>query len=225
MGILDIIRKTGIQPTLSRTADGQAANPLHRSQAVGQRQIDELIGLCKGVLFDGAVSQNEADGLLNWLEANKAAASVWPGNALYARLHRALADGHLDGDEEKDLLAIIMQTVAPTPKPNVPANQSTALPLDDPPPQIVFEARTFCFTGQFASGSRQWCEQQVLARGGIPKSSITKKLHYLVIGEIGSRDWLHSTHGRKIETAMTLKQDGADLLVIGERHWHSSISG
>lgn len=224
MGLLDLLR-TSAQPTLSKTVDGQAENPLYRSQAVGQRQIDELIGLCKGVLLDGAVSKNEADGLLNWLETNKAAANSWPGNALYARLQRALADGHLDADEERELLGIIMQTVAPAPQSEAPINQSTALPLDHPPPPIVFDSRTFCFTGQFASGSRQWCEQQVLARGGIPKSSITKKLHYLVIGEIGSRDWLHSTHGRKIESAMTLKQAGADLLIIGERHWHSAISG
>jgi NAD-dependent DNA ligase len=224
MGIFDALRRSDARAILSKTVDGQAKDPLFRSQAVGQRQVDELIGLCKGILLDGAVSKNEADGLMNWLEANKAAANVWPGSALYARLHRALADGALDPDEEKELLGILVQTVAPLGASESPANKSTALPIDDPPPTIVFVARTFCFTGQFASGSRQWCEQQVLARGGIPKASITKKLDYLVIGEIGSRDWLHSTHGRKIESAMTLKQEGATLQIIGERHWHTAIA-
>jgi len=31
---------------------------------------------------------------------------------------------------------------------------------------------------------------------------------FLVIGAIGSRDWIHSTHGRKIEAAVKLREQG-----------------
>jgi NAD-dependent DNA ligase len=224
MGLLDLLRSSAL-PTMSKTVDGQAPIAAFRGHAVQTRQVDELIGLCKGVLLDGAVSSNEAEGLLAWLEANRAAANSWPGNALYQRLQRALQDGELDEAEEKELLGIIVGMVSGPPTAEEPVNRTTLLPLDNPPPLILFEARTFCFTGQFASGSRQWCEQQVLQRGGVPKSTITKKLDYLVIGEVGSRDWVHSTHGRKIESAVELKQSGSPICIVGERHWHSAILG
>jgi hypothetical protein len=62
-----------------------------------------------------------------------------------------------------------------------------------------------------------------MAKGGLPAPSITKKLNYLVIGSVGSRDWAHSTHGRKIEKAVSYRNGGAPLAIIGEEHWADSL--
>lgn len=53
--------------------------------------------------------------------------------------------------------------------------------------------------------------------------SVSKKLNYLVIRELGSRDWLHSTHGLKIEKAVHYAQAGAQLAIVGEDRWYSQL--
>ena len=42
-----------------------------------ERGINELVGLCKGILADGRVDPNEAIFLKSWLEANEEVAHVW----------------------------------------------------------------------------------------------------------------------------------------------------
>jgi NAD-dependent DNA ligase len=201
-------------------AHGQPVVRGYRAAAVSERKIDELIGIIKGVLVDGIVSQGEAEYLLKWMRANRDAAEIWPANVLYARIEAALEDGVLDLDEEKELLDLLLSIVGGNTAPqNGVASEATTLPVTQPAPSIVFDSRTFCFTGQFYSGTRNWCFEQVVSRGGIPADGITKKLHYLVIGEVGSRDWLHSTHGTKIQKAVTYAAKGAPLTIVTERHW------
>lgn len=104
----------------------------------------------------------------------------------------------------------------------VAAHMSTTLPFTAPTPSIQFSQRAFCFTGKFYCGTRNWCENQISLRGGIV-STVRKGLDYLVIGEIGSRDWIHSTHGRKIERAVSYNDDGCKIAIVSEQHWHSNL--
>lgn len=196
-----------------------------RSEAIVDRQIDELIGIVKGVMADGMVHQGEIEFLLAWLEANRGALDKWPAKAIYPRLKAALEDGNMDQDEERDILDLLLSTVGGNSAPMLGhSSNSSSLPYTQPQSSIVFDTRLFCFTGKFHSGSRQWCESQVASRGGVPVSSINKKLHYLVIGEIGSRDWMHSTHGRKIEKAMEYNGAGHSIAILSEQHWFDQLS-
>ena len=55
------------------------------AQRIADRGVDEMIGICRGMIADGRVVQSEAEYILHWLEANKEAASRWPCNLLAAR--------------------------------------------------------------------------------------------------------------------------------------------
>lgn len=207
---------------LGRKLDGQGQplNRFYRSAAVEARQVDELIGLVKGVLADGIICQGEIEFLLKWLEANRSVRNEWPACALYPRIAAALADGHVDAEEEAELMSLLLATVGGIKLPAEGATSaSTQLPLCDPPPDVMFDGMAFCFTGKFAAGTRSWCETQVSSRGGTALGSINKKLNFLVIGDIGSRDWLHSTHGTKIKKAIEYRDAGVPLHIISERHW------
>ena len=196
-----------------------------RSNAIIDRQIDELIGLIKGVLADGMVHQGEVEFLLQWMEANQEARDQWPAKAIYPRLLTVLEDGIVDLDEEFEVMELLLATVGGnTATFHGEASDSTALPYTNPVPVITFEQKTFCFTGKFASGSRQWCEQVTMQVGGRHTNGVTKSLNYLVIGEIGSRDWIHSTHGRKIEKAIGYIDGGVGIVIVSEQHWYESIS-
>jgi NAD-dependent DNA ligase len=217
VGILSLISQH-----TPRDQHGQPLNKAFRSGAVIDRQIDELIGVCKGVIADGHVIQDEADFLLSWLETNRAARALWPANVLYPRLFSALADGVLDANEEEELLGLILATIGGNAPARGEASMSTALPITNPAPTVAFDGRTFCFTGKFYSGTRNWCEAQVAERRGLI-GSVTHHLNYLVIGEIGSRDWQHSTHGRKIEKAIDYNTHGCSIAIVAEQHWHAQL--
>lgn len=49
------------------------------------RAIHEMLGLVKGVLIDGVVTDREARALDEWLAANPDAVKVWPGYVLSTR--------------------------------------------------------------------------------------------------------------------------------------------
>jgi len=180
------------------------------------REIDELTGLCKGAILDGSINQAEAEGIMSWLEAHGHCLDTYPANILYDRLRTMLADGLLDSDEEGDLLGLLLRFAAP---PDSSGNTPSALPIDEPAPPVTVEGHSFCFTGVFDFGSRTQCHAAISQRGGIAADGITKKLHYLVIGNIGSEFWKHSNFGNKIAKAVEYRDQGSPLIIISEQHW------
>jgi BRCT domain type II-containing protein len=93
--------------------------------------------------------------------------------------------------------------------------------LDDPAPVVVFEGRSFCFTGVFifGDGDRDQCEAAVRTRGGMCYKHPTRDLNYLVVGSFAEPAWAHERYGRKIETALELKSHDANCKIISEEHW------
>lgn len=197
---------------------------MFRSGAIGDRQVDELIGIVKGVMADGMVTQGEVEFLVNWMNTNRHAADQWPAKALYPRLAAVAARGSMSLAEEGELLDLLMKTVGGNTAPQFGLHSdSTSLPLTDPAPRLEFAGRRFCFTGAFNAGTRAWCHEQVEQRGGAAAGTITMALDYLVIGDIGNANWLHSTHGRKIEKAIQYNEAGSAIAIVSEEHWFNHL--
>ncbi|MFY9141486.1 BRCT domain-containing protein [Sulfuricurvum sp.] len=190
------------------------------SARIAERNIDELIGLCKGIMADGSIVQAEADFLLKWMESNQSAAHQWPANILYSRIEGYLSDGILDDSEKEELFTLLKQITGGNNITDMVQSMATTLPLDTPPPIIEFEKRIFCLTGAFTVGSRDKVTKLIESKGGKCVKAPTLSTDYLVIGIIGSRDWIHSTHGRKIETAMEWRDTGeVQISIVSEEHW------
>lgn len=184
------------------------------------RDIDEFIGICKGVLADGHIVQAEAEFLQHWLNANQVLQEMWPVSRLYDRLNTLLAtDKAMDSEAEYELIALLNDITGGPLEPKV-KSMSTTLPLDDPPPAIVFKNNSFCLTGQFITGSRDELEKQIEARGGIVKKNVVIELDYLVVGAVSNEEWIHSTYGRKIEKAVEYRQrDDCSVSIVSEEYW------
>jgi NAD-dependent DNA ligase len=105
------------------------------------------------------------------------------------------------------------------------ASLSSTLPLCSPAPEIAFPGALFVVTGTFAYGPRAAVVATIEQRGGEVRPSVTKKTDFLVIGEIGSQAWRHSSYGRKIEAAVTIRDSGAPLRIVAEPHWATFIAG
>jgi hypothetical protein len=181
------------------------------------RAIHEMLGVIKGVIGDGLVTADEAASLQAWFRANPDAVRVWPGKVLAARLNKIFVDGVIDDTERLDLQDLLEATVGITDEEA--ANPTTTLPFDTPPPPLTFPNRTFLFTGKFVYGTRDLCQRAVVDRGGQCVTRVNEKVDVLVVGCIGSRDWAHTSFGRKIEGVVKLKEKGLPVCIVGEQHW------
>ena len=209
---------------MSRQRDehGQAPSRFIRARQNADRSIDELIGVCKGITADGRVNQEEAEYLCEWLQENRHVRDRWPADILRARVSEYLEDGFLDEDEKQELFDLLRQTAAKV-ESIVPANHSTQLPFDSPLPEILFRGRRFCLTGKFNTGTRAECERFVESQGGVPIESPVQTGCIVVVGFLGSRDWIHSTHGRKIEKAVEFRTYGCPVSIVPEYHWYDEL--
>lgn len=70
---------------------------------ISSRQIDELIGIARGLVADGQINQAEAEFLQKWLAANAAISDQPVIRVLYQRVSEVLADGVLDEHEAAEL--------------------------------------------------------------------------------------------------------------------------
>jgi len=182
-----------------------------------------MLGLVKGVILDGEVTATEAQYLAHWINANPDSVASWPGRALADRLIRIFADGRVDNDEREDLLYFLQKMVGHDDGQHGDVNPTTRLPLDEPPPSLTFPGTEFVFTGRFVWGTRSACESAVTARGGTAGSSVTKRTRVLVLGDLGSRDWAHTSFGRKIQKAVAYREAGVPLVIVDEPHWCSHL--
>jgi len=190
---------------------------------IQDRLIDELIGVCRGVIADGIIDESEAIFLGQWIEKNRQVADRWPANIVYARVTEMLRDGILSANEKAELLTTLRDLTGES-SPLQEPNHSTLLPLTKPEPTIEFTGKTFCLTGKFVFGSTKDCEDTISEIGGSLVSQPTQNTDYLVIGEFCSPDWIHTTFGRSIERAIELESQGNDIKIISERQWVNAMA-
>lgn len=190
-----------------------------------RRTGDELVGLCRGLLADGSVCEAEATFLKGWIERNAAFVDCYPFNRIYGLLATILEDGRIDPDESADLHDTLSRfvggeafdTEAGT------ASRATTLPLCRPPPPIEYPGAVFVVTGTFSFGTRKGVTREIERRGGVLAAAPSRKARYLIVGELGSRDWLNSNAGTKIRKAVALRDGGHRLSIVGEAHWVRSL--
>jgi NAD-dependent DNA ligase len=203
---------------------GQPYNLRFNRARRAERDLSELLGMAKGVLADGVVTEAEADLVRQWVQGHPDAIEQWPVNALHARLCRIYQDGRVDESERQDLSELLTALVGGRAGIIVGEDAPTALPIDQPAPQLIWPGSVFVFTGQFAFGPRAECERHVARLGGVCESSITRRTNYLIIGTFGSRDWVHTSFGRKIEKAVEYRNSGHRLAIVNEDHWAAALT-
>lgn len=184
------------------------------------RAVAELLGLIRGILVDGVVSEGEAVALRRWCEANPHVASEWPVPVLRRRIENIFEDGVVDAAEKRDLGELLRGIIGDDLCVSVGTNAPTTLPLDNPPPVIRPPGATFVFTGRFAFGPRRECERLTASLGGRCESTVTLRTNYLVIGTFSSTHWAQSSFGRKIEKAARYREHPrGQLAIVGEDSW------
>ena len=185
------------------------------------KAIDQLSGICSGILADGVVTDEEVTFFADWVRKFVPFEPVWPFSDILTRVERIFADGRCDDEEREELKGVMQALCGYTREAKPEETYSTTLPLDSPlPDPVVFPDHVFTITGKFAFGTRRKVMEAIQARGGRPSDTPpTRESHYLVIGVFASRDWANTNYGRKIERAVELRDSGSGLAIISEEHW------
>jgi NAD-dependent DNA ligase len=202
--------------------NGQPAKALYFTRLL-DRQITEMLGLVKGIICDGAVTDAEIVALKQWLKANPDVTATYPGDQLARRMLKIMQDGIIEEGERAELKEFLLDMVGEPEGLTGTMRDPTRLPIDTPPPTILFDRCEYVFTGTLASGTRTWAEERVAERGGTCAKTVTKRTSYLVVGLLASEAWVQSTHGRKIQKAVELRESGQPIHIVAEEHWLEAI--
>ena len=185
------------------------------------RSLGALLGIATGILADKQLADAEVRFLHDWLNNNSAIATAWPGDVIHSKIKTVLADGIITDEERIHLVETLKQLIGGTlAELSASTHVTQLLPFETP--SITFSGCNFCLTGEFVFAPRTVCENAVEQHGGSIKS-VSKKLHYLIVGGLGSSEWKHGSFGTKIERAMELKRNGALIAIIHEDHWASQL--
>lgn len=188
-----------------------------------KRSCAALIGIAQGVLADGHLNDREITFLRDWLVQNENMSADWPGNAMFAKVEAALADGIISPDERRHLTETLQKLVGGALEDLASSTHVCELALDTVE-MVTFESRSFCFTGDFFFGPRDACAEHTRRRGGEVAAGVSRKLHYLVVGGLGSAEWKHGSFGTKVEKAIALRSAGAPLLITHEDAWAAALA-
>jgi hypothetical protein len=106
------------------------------------------------------------------------------------------------------------------------APRAEAAPAETAAPAAVdLGGASFLFTGKMATMPRKEAEDKVKQAGGAVASSVTKKLHYLVIGDEGSPLFSGGKKGDKQVKAEQFNATGANIRIVSETAFLQMLAG
>jgi len=188
-----------------------------------EQGLAEMIGLVRGVIADGKVTEEEAQHLSEWTRENPEIATRYPANLLSRRLERIFMDGRVDGRERKRLGAMLAQLAATPSEFGGDFALATDLPITRPEPEVVFEGQTFVFAGAMAYGPTHACEREVLELGGSHERVVNRRTDYVVIGALAAHDWSQGSFGSRVDEVVQYRSRGVPIAVITEEHWAAAL--
>lgn len=199
-------------------SDGQPALHHYNSWRRNERSVHELIGLLKGIIANGSVTEDGLAAVIRWVAANAEAEQSWPVDEVCIFTNEIASAGRIRQSDCQRAFVLFTRLVQPR-NVAIGDNPSTALPLTQPQPSITFKGMVYVLTGKFDLGPRAACEREITERGGICAHDVTYKTDVVVIGSSGSRDWIETAYGRKIQSAMEHNAGGANIAIVSEEHW------
>lgn len=192
--------------------------------------VQFLHGLIHGIMADTEISDSEIRTLKSWVDTNDYLQGTYPFDELNTLLHAILEDKVVTADERNTLLAFCSNVVDFRDSANLNEPDFTALRQQYSVsgicaycPEITFEKKIFCFTGESYRATRAEMAKEIEKLGGISRAAVSSKTDYLVVGNAGNPCWAYSCYGRKIEEAMSLRKEGRKVQIINETDFWDAV--
>lgn len=90
-------------------------------------------------------------------------------------------------------------------------------------PEITFEGKTFCFTGESQRAKRYEIAAIIENKGAHFINGMSRKIDYLVVGADRNPCWAFACYGRKVEQAMNLRKQGHHVVIVHENDFWDEI--
>lgn len=168
------------------------------------KYLQELQGIIIGVTSDGVLNDKEILSLKYWADTHKDLSGNYPFDKIYSSLLRVLEDNIITDEERKELMTIFQSIINP-----VESDCPCVLDSD-------LTGKKICLTGDFSCMSRKDFENLLSEKGAIVKTTIIKKLDYLIVGSLGSDKWIQGNYGTKVKKAMEYNEKGGDITIVKE---------
>lgn len=192
--------------------------------------IQFLAGMLHGLLADGDLSDREIMTLKAWVDANDFLSGTYPFDEINSLLYVILADKKITQEERETLMALFGDVIDFTSSYNLSEKEFSRLRetysiggICAVCPEITFQDKTFCFTGEFYRAKRSEIADKVVQLGGKVRTSVSAKTDYLVVGNAGNPCWAYACYGRKIEQAVNLRKEGAGIMIVNENDFWDAV--
>jgi len=192
--------------------------------------MQSLHSLLHGILADGKITEQELIGMQQWMESKSHLQGLFPYDELATLVSQVMKDRVIDKREHAMLKNYFEQffnySMSTQIKRNAEGNVSEFVKLEGicaMQPTVVFQEKRYCFTGASKKATRDSISKIVTQLGGTFSTSVTKNLHYLVIGNEGNPAWAMACYGRKIEQAMNLRKEGAKIVMLHENDFWDTV--
>jgi len=187
--------------------------------------LQQLQAILGAVASDGVVTEMEVEKILDWVNSHDDLRSCYPYDEVNSLLTDVLKDKWIDPHEQKHLLEFF-STFLPE-SINLQSQISTIKTVAGIcaiAPEITFDGRAFCFTGESTRASREEMRTIALDRGARVVGDVSPRVNYLVVGSNGNPCWAYACYGRKIEKTMKLRQQGAQIVIVHEVDFFDAIA-
>jgi NAD-dependent DNA ligase len=195
--------------------------------------IQQLHGLMHGILADGEITVEEAEGLMTWIDDHTFLKGVYPYDEIDSLLTVILKDGKIDSDEHKMLKAFFEDFIEYSfakklrlESERVKSGLSKEFTLPGVCamcPDITFDGKIFTLTGASVRATRKEIIDKITAKGGSFSTNVTKETEFLVIGSAGNPCWAFSCYGRKVEKAVQHRKLGVPIVIVHESDFWDAL--
>jgi hypothetical protein len=188
-------------------------------------EVEELVGICRGIVADDELNVAELRFVQSWISSRNHLRYGWPYSVLGPRIEKALEDEVVTQEEGRLLCALIRSLVATPRSKNLPADSSSfQIPYSNTSEEVSIADAVFCLSGNFVFGEKSTCVAELVIRGGVVVDSVSAEVDYLVVGALGSSEWVHGSYGRKIERAIELYDQLGAPLILSEQQWAIALN-
>ena len=81
---------------------------------------------------------------------------------------------------------------------------------------FTIDGKCICLSGKFDIGDIASVTNQIVERGGVIKSTISRKVDYLIIGNKKNDRWKNGLYGTKLVEANKINEAGGHIVIVSE---------
>jgi len=166
-------------------------------------KVQVLQGIIKAITADGKVTLEELTHLKRWLLRNTSLKGSYPYDKILKITNVMLQKCFITFDDQEKLAKQLTELITPIKTSNE---------------QFTLKNKIFCLSGEFKHGNKEKITYLLEKEGAKAKTSVSGKVDYLFVGDLGSPAWKYGNIGGKIVKAQKLQDNGGKIKIISEKN-------